>query len=129
MPGSERIGIAHTCRFAGIACRWLRCVPGRRAPDGGAISRRGVAGAAASNGRRRLTGMVRVKICGVTTREDALLACELGADAVGLNFFPESPRCISPHAAERIVRSLPPFVAAVGVFVNWKPAAVVALAD
>jgi len=72
--------------------------------------------------------MVRVKICGVTTREDALLACELGADAVGLNFFPESPRCISPHAAERIVRSLPPFVAAVGVFVNWKPAAVVALA-
>jgi phosphoribosylanthranilate isomerase len=72
--------------------------------------------------------MVRVKICGVTNAEDALLACELGADAIGLNFFPESPRCVTPFLAQKIVHKLPAFVAAVGVFVNWKPAAVVALA-
>jgi phosphoribosylanthranilate isomerase len=72
--------------------------------------------------------MVRVKICGVTTPEDALLACELGAAAIGLNFFPESPRCVSPFTAGTIVRVLPPFVAAVGIFVNWKPEAVMALA-
>jgi phosphoribosylanthranilate isomerase len=72
--------------------------------------------------------MVRVKICGVTNAEDALLACELGADAIGLNFFPESPRCVTPFVAGNIVHKLPPFVAAVGVFVNWKPEAVIALA-
>ena len=72
--------------------------------------------------------MVRVKICGVTNAEDALLACELGADAIGLNFFPKSPRCVTPFVAQNIVHKLPPFVAAVGVFVNWKPAAVIALA-
>ena len=72
--------------------------------------------------------MVRVKICGVTNAEDALLACELGADAIGLNFFPESPRCVTPFVAQNIVHELPPFVAAVGVFVNWKPEAVIALA-
>jgi phosphoribosylanthranilate isomerase len=72
--------------------------------------------------------MVRVKICGVTSVEDALLACELGADAIGLNFFPESPRCVTPFVAGNIVHKLPPFVVAVGVFVNWKPEAVIALA-
>ena len=72
--------------------------------------------------------MVRVKICGVTNAEDALLACELGADAIGLNFFPESPRCVTPFVAGNIVHKLPPFVAAVGVFVNWQPEAVIALA-
>jgi phosphoribosylanthranilate isomerase len=72
--------------------------------------------------------MVRVKICGVTNAEDALLACELGADAIGLNFFPESPRCVTPFVAQNIVHKLPPFVAAFGVFVNWKPEAVIALA-
>ncbi|MGB8324978.1 MAG: phosphoribosylanthranilate isomerase [Candidatus Acidiferrum sp.] len=72
--------------------------------------------------------MVRVKICGVTGVEDALLACELGADAIGLNFFPKSPRCVTPFVAQNIVHELPPFAAAVGVFVNWKPEAVIALA-
>jgi len=72
--------------------------------------------------------MVRVKICGITKWEDAKLAAELGAHAIGLNFYEQSPRCVTPFAATEIVRRLPPFVAPVGVFVNWEAAAVVALA-
>jgi phosphoribosylanthranilate isomerase len=61
---------------------------------------------------------VRVKICGITRTEDAALAARLGADAVGLNFWPRSKRCVDVEAARAMVRALPPFVAAVGVFVN-----------
>ena len=63
--------------------------------------------------------MTRVKICGVTTVEDARDAALLGADAVGLNFHSASPRSVSPETAMRIIDTLPPFVAAVGVFVNY----------
>jgi phosphoribosylanthranilate isomerase len=73
--------------------------------------------------------MVRVKICGVTNPEDACLAAELGAHAIGLNFFPESPRSISPYTARNILRELPPFVAPVGIFVNWTPEPVIALSQ
>lgn len=61
---------------------------------------------------------VRVKICGVTTPADARHAADVGADAVGLNFYPKSPRFLTPAAAAAIVRALPPFTAPVGVFVG-----------
>src|SRR5271167_1934489 len=73
--------------------------------------------------------MVRVKICGITTPEDARLAAELGAHAIGLNFFPESPRSISPYAARGILREIPPFVAPVGIFVNWASEPIIALSQ
>ncbi|MFO0849236.1 MAG: phosphoribosylanthranilate isomerase [Gemmataceae bacterium] len=61
---------------------------------------------------------VRVKICGVTTPADATIAADCGADAVGLNFYPKSPRFLTAEQAEAIVRELPAFTAAVGVFVD-----------
>jgi phosphoribosylanthranilate isomerase len=62
--------------------------------------------------------MVRIKICGVTTPEDARLAAEASADAVGLNFYPKSPRFVTPTQAATIVRAMPAFTAPVGVFVE-----------
>ena len=61
---------------------------------------------------------VRVKICGITRLEDALAAADLGADALGFNLWPGSPRFVRPEAAGEIVARLPPFVTPVGVFVN-----------
>ena len=72
--------------------------------------------------------MVRVKICGITRLEDARLAVELGADALGFNFFEGSPRCLTPRDAWNILRRLPAPLATVGVFVNWDSAPVVTLA-
>jgi phosphoribosylanthranilate isomerase len=73
--------------------------------------------------------MVRVKLCGITSIADAQLSAELGAHAIGLNFYPDSPRAISPFTAEKIVSALPPFLSTVGIFVNWAPAPVVALSQ
>jgi phosphoribosylanthranilate isomerase len=65
-----------------------------------------------------------VKICGVTRVDDALAAVEAGANAIGFVFWPESPRFVDPYRARAIAAQLPPFVTAVGLFVN-QPAAYV----
>jgi phosphoribosylanthranilate isomerase len=61
---------------------------------------------------------LRIKICGVTSEADACRAVELGADAVGLNFHPPSPRRVDAVTADRILRGLPPFIEAVAVYVE-----------
>jgi len=73
--------------------------------------------------------MVRVKICGITSARDARAAIEFGAAALGFNFYEKSPRAIAPADAWKIRRTLPKMIQAVGVFVDWKPAAVLALAQ
>jgi phosphoribosylanthranilate isomerase len=62
--------------------------------------------------------MIRVKICGITRPEDAALAVELGAWAIGFVFWPASPRFVSPSAAAAIAAAVPEGVERVGVFVN-----------
>jgi phosphoribosylanthranilate isomerase len=71
---------------------------------------------------------VRIKICGVTTPDDARLAADCGADAVGLNFYPKSPRYLDPQSAAEVVRALPPFIAPIGVFVGMPVRQVCAVA-
>lgn len=60
----------------------------------------------------------RVKICGITRVEDALGAVHAGADAIGLVFYSQSPRCVSTEQAQKIVAAIPPFISVVGLFVN-----------
>ena len=65
--------------------------------------------------------MIRVKICGVTTAEDARYALENGADALGLNFVPGTPRCLDTDVAAALSAALPPFGVRVGIFVDESP--------
>jgi phosphoribosylanthranilate isomerase len=60
----------------------------------------------------------RVKICGITQAEDAVVAAEAGADAIGLVFYDPSPRAVTIAQAQQVVQALPPFVTTVGLFVN-----------
>jgi phosphoribosylanthranilate isomerase len=64
----------------------------------------------------------RVKICGITRVEDALAAARSGADAIGLVFWPGSPRIVTIESARTIAAALPPFVSIVGLFVDPEPA-------
>jgi phosphoribosylanthranilate isomerase len=73
--------------------------------------------------------MMFVKICGITREADADVAVACGASAIGFIFWPKSPRYVEPEHAGAIVRSLPPFVTPVGVFVNETAAHVNAVAD
>ncbi len=62
--------------------------------------------------------MPKVKICGVTNAQDALWAANLGADFLGLNFCPQSPRKVSLQHAKELAAQIPPFVGLAGVFVD-----------
>lgn len=73
--------------------------------------------------------MTRVKICGITSPEDALCAAEAGADAIGLIFWAASKRAVDLERAQAIARVLPPFVSVVGVFVDETPDVVRSIAD
>ncbi|HEY8570632.1 phosphoribosylanthranilate isomerase [Microbulbifer sp.] len=64
---------------------------------------------------------MRVKICGITSVEDAVLAVEAGADALGLVFYPPSPRHVTPEKAAEIARAVSPFVVLTGLFVDAHP--------
>jgi phosphoribosylanthranilate isomerase len=65
---------------------------------------------------------VRVKICGITRAQDLHAACDAGADALGFVFYEKSPRYLTIDAAAALVREVPPFVQAVGLFVDAEPA-------
>ena len=62
--------------------------------------------------------MTRIKICGLKRAKDMQVAIEAGADALGLVFYPPSPRFVDPEQAVRLAGMAPPFVSVVGLFVN-----------
>ena len=65
--------------------------------------------------------MTRIKVCGLTREADVRLARDLGVDAIGLVFWPRSPRAVSVERAARLAREAGPFVTVVGVFVDEEP--------
>ena len=62
--------------------------------------------------------VTKVKICGITNYEDAVAAMDMGADLLGFNFYPDSPRYVTPEQATDIINKLPGFIDTAGVFVN-----------
>lgn len=73
--------------------------------------------------------MVRVKICGITNKEDAIMAADLGAWALGFVFYKKSPRFVSPYKVKKIIDALGPFITPVGVFVNQNEGAIKDIVD
>lgn len=73
--------------------------------------------------------MMKIKICGITNRDDAQVAVAAGADALGFVMYRKSPRYVEPEVAKAIIAELPPFVLPVGVFVNEDAVAVRFLMD
>lgn len=71
---------------------------------------------------------LRIKICGVTTADDVKACATAGADTVGINFHPGSPRYVDPAKSQPILRAIPPLMAGVGVFVGIPFRQVTALA-
>jgi phosphoribosylanthranilate isomerase len=65
--------------------------------------------------------VTKVKICGITNFDDALMAIDAGADMLGFNFYEKSPRFVAPAAAKAIIEKLPRDITTVGVFVNSSP--------
>ena len=76
-----------------------------------------------------IDAQVRVKVCGITCIEDALMAARCGADALGFFFYAGRPRCVRPQDVKRIVAALPPFITTVGLFVNEDPSCVAEILD
>ncbi|WDD92699.1 phosphoribosylanthranilate isomerase [Burkholderia sp. FERM BP-3421] len=78
----------------------------------GAVASGAAASGAAASGR------TRIKLCGLSQAADVDHAVALGADAIGLVFYPKSPRAVTPAQAAELARRVPPFVTLVGLFVN-----------
>ena len=72
---------------------------------------------------------LRVKICGITSADDARLCVEAGADALGFIFVPGTPRFVTPARAAAVIAELPPFVTPVGIFWDHAPGHVKAVAE